>query len=131
MAEALLKIAAERKLQAGQAISAPDGVLRGVRGAFPYPETEDQLRVIEEVLEDLRPAGRWTGWSAVMSVRQDGGGLACGLHRGLSGDAGSGRGADDAAGAQHFRTFREAVRRAAGADRAALAVGRRQSESGS
>jgi transcription-repair coupling factor (superfamily II helicase) len=54
MAEALLKIAAERELRRGQAVSAPDGIYAEFAARFPYPETEDQLRVIEEVLEDLQ-----------------------------------------------------------------------------
>ena len=116
MAEALLKIAAERELRRGQAVSAPDGIYAEFAARFPYPETEDQLRVIEEVLEDLAvrpadgPAGLWR-----CRFRQDRGGVARGLHRGAVGDAGRGGGADDAAGASAFAHFREAVRRAAGA----------------
>ena len=28
---------------------------------FPYEETEDQLAAIDATLNDLGPAGRWTG----------------------------------------------------------------------
>ncbi|EWY42093.1 transcription-repair coupling factor [Skermanella stibiiresistens SB22] len=54
MAEALLKIAAERELRKGTPVSAPDGLYSEFAARFPYPETEDQLRVIEEVMEDLQ-----------------------------------------------------------------------------
>ncbi|WP_158045714.1 transcription-repair coupling factor [Skermanella pratensis] len=54
MAEALLKIAAERELRRGTPVSAPDGIYAEFAARFPYPETEDQLRAIEEVLEDLQ-----------------------------------------------------------------------------
>ncbi len=53
MAEALLKIAAERALKKGEVVQAPDGVYQEFAARFPYVETEDQSRAIDDVLADL------------------------------------------------------------------------------
>ena len=53
MAEALMKIAAERELRKGEVISVPEGTYQEFAARFPYPETEDQAKAIESVLEDL------------------------------------------------------------------------------
>ncbi|HYE48149.1 MAG TPA: transcription-repair coupling factor [Azospirillaceae bacterium] len=53
MAAALLRIAAERELKRAQPIEVPDGIYEEFSARFPYAETEDQLRAIEEVMEDL------------------------------------------------------------------------------
>jgi len=53
MAAELLKIAAERKLKAGEIIKPPEGLFQEFAARFPYAETEDQNRAIEEVMEDL------------------------------------------------------------------------------
>ncbi len=53
IAHDLLKTAAERALRAGTVIEVDDQAYAGFVDRFPYEETEDQLRVIEEVLEDL------------------------------------------------------------------------------
>ncbi|WP_236024880.1 transcription-repair coupling factor [Arenibaculum pallidiluteum] len=53
MADALLRIAAERELRRADPVHVPEGVYAEFAARFPYPETEDQLRAIEEVLEDL------------------------------------------------------------------------------
>lgn len=49
----LLKTAAERALRAGAIIEVDDSAYASFIDRFPYEETEDQLRVIDEVLEDL------------------------------------------------------------------------------
>ena len=53
MAEQLLKIAAARLLHQSEPLSAPTGLYEEFAARFPYPETEDQLRAIENVLDDL------------------------------------------------------------------------------
>ncbi len=53
----LIRVAAERQLRPGEAISPPEGIYEEFAARFPYPETEDQLRAIEDTLADLA-AGR-------------------------------------------------------------------------
>lgn len=53
MADALLKIAAERMVQEGERIIAPEGMAEEFAARFPYAETEDQQRAIESVETDL------------------------------------------------------------------------------
>jgi len=53
MAEALLKIAAERELRKSEPVEVPSGIYEEFATRFPYPETEDQLRAIEDVLDDM------------------------------------------------------------------------------
>lgn len=53
MAEALMKIAAERELRKGEVIAVPEGTYQEFAARFPYPETEDQAKAIESVLDDL------------------------------------------------------------------------------
>ncbi len=59
--EELLKVAAElldiyaaRKAYPGTAFSEPDAIYREFESGFPYDETEDQERAVEEVLADMR-----------------------------------------------------------------------------
>lgn len=52
-AEQLLKIAAARLLKEAEEITAPEGLYEEFAARFPYPETEDQLRAIADVMEDL------------------------------------------------------------------------------
>ena len=52
-AEALLKIAAERHIKTAPVIDAEKIAYDDFCARFPYVETEDQARAIEEVLEDL------------------------------------------------------------------------------
>jgi len=52
-AEALLKIAAERQIRAGSVFDTPVGTYDDFCARFPYVETEDQARAIEDVLGDL------------------------------------------------------------------------------
>jgi transcription-repair coupling factor (superfamily II helicase) len=61
MAEALIKIAAERLVKSGERIEVPEGTYEEFAARFPYPETEDQTKAISEVLDDLasgRPMDR-------------------------------------------------------------------------
>ena len=53
MADALMKIAAEREIKHGQVIEAPEGAYQEFASHFPYAETEDQERAITDVLADL------------------------------------------------------------------------------
>src|SRR4029078_8348871 len=53
IAQELIKIAAERKVKPGIAMEPPDGLFDEFSARFPYPETEDQLRSIGDVLEDM------------------------------------------------------------------------------
>lgn len=52
----LLKLYADRAIQKGHAFSAADSYFRDFEAGFPYDETEDQLRAIEEVIADMRRA---------------------------------------------------------------------------
>ncbi len=61
MAEQLLKVAALRLLHQTEPLEPPTGLYEEFAARFPYPETEDQLRAIENVIEDLgsgRPMDR-------------------------------------------------------------------------
>ncbi len=53
MAEALLKIAAERQLHEAEKLIPPTGLYEEFAARFPYAETEDQDRAIGNVFEDL------------------------------------------------------------------------------
>jgi len=53
MADKLIKIAAERALKQGDAMTPPDGLFDEFSARFPYAETDDQLSAITDVLEDL------------------------------------------------------------------------------
>jgi transcription-repair coupling factor (superfamily II helicase) len=52
-AEELLATAAKRALARAASLSAPDGAYEEFCARFPYLETDDQMRAIEESLEDL------------------------------------------------------------------------------
>lgn len=52
-AEQLMKIAAARVLKQTEEIAPPEGLYEEFAARFPYPETEDQLRAIADVMEDL------------------------------------------------------------------------------
>ena len=52
-AEALMKIAAERATKPAEVLGAPAGLYEEFAARFPYMETEDQARSIQEVMEDL------------------------------------------------------------------------------
>lgn len=53
MAAELIKIAAAREMQGGEKLLPPEGIYEEFSARFPYPETEDQLRAIEDTLDDL------------------------------------------------------------------------------
>jgi len=53
MADALMKIAAEREIKQGEVIEVPEGTYQEFASHFPYAETEDQERAIADVLSDL------------------------------------------------------------------------------
>jgi transcription-repair coupling factor (superfamily II helicase) len=57
----LIRVAAERQVRPGEAIIPPEGIYEEFAARFPYPETEDQLRAIEDALADMasgRPMDR-------------------------------------------------------------------------
>jgi len=61
MAEELIRIAAARQIRKHAPIAPTEGLYDEFCAGFPYEETEDQLRAIEDVLEDLasgRPMDR-------------------------------------------------------------------------
>ena len=53
MADRLIRVAAERALRRAPIMSPPDGMWDAFSARFPYQETDDQLRAIEDVLADL------------------------------------------------------------------------------
>ncbi len=61
IAKKLIRIAAQRQLQRIDPVEPPDGIYEEFAARFPYPETDDQLIAISEVVEDLgsgRPMDR-------------------------------------------------------------------------
>ncbi len=61
IADQLLRLYAEREATRGHAFSPPDELYHRFEAAFPYDETDDQLRAIEDTLHDLvreRPMDR-------------------------------------------------------------------------
>ncbi|MBC6416306.1 MAG: transcription-repair coupling factor [Rhodospirillales bacterium] len=57
IAKSLIRIAAQRQLRQIEPIEPPDGLYEHFAARFPYPETDDQLNAISDVVEDLA-AGR-------------------------------------------------------------------------
>ncbi len=53
MADRLIRVAAERALRSAPIMSPPDGMWDAFSARFPYQETDDQLRAIEDVIADL------------------------------------------------------------------------------
>lgn len=53
VADYLIKIAAQRSLEYGEVLAALPESFDKFCSQFPYPETEDQIRTIEEVIQDL------------------------------------------------------------------------------
>ncbi|MEL6516836.1 MAG: transcription-repair coupling factor [Pseudomonadota bacterium] len=53
IADKLIRVAAERHLRKGRILAPPEGMWEAFSARFPYQETDDQLKAIEEVLEDL------------------------------------------------------------------------------
>ena len=61
IADQLIKIAAARAMNAAEALEPPAGLYDEFAARFPYPETEDQERAIEDTIADLasgRPMDR-------------------------------------------------------------------------
>ena len=61
VAQQLIKTAAQRQVRAGQVMQPAEGLYEEFCARFPYMETEDQARAIEDVIEDLasgRPMDR-------------------------------------------------------------------------
>jgi len=56
MADELLRLYAERQAQPGHAIAPADDDYRAFEATFPFDETEDQARAIDEVNKDLETA---------------------------------------------------------------------------
>ncbi len=52
-ADYLLKVAAARTLHQAEVLEKPEGLYGEFEARFPYPETDDQLNAIEDVLQDL------------------------------------------------------------------------------
>ncbi|HXV25482.1 MAG TPA: DEAD/DEAH box helicase, partial [Alphaproteobacteria bacterium] len=57
IAHELIKLAAERKLKPGTPMDPPAGAFEEFCARFPYPETDDQLRAIGDVLRDMGSGG--------------------------------------------------------------------------
>ncbi|MEM9342624.1 MAG: transcription-repair coupling factor [Pseudomonadota bacterium] len=53
MADRLIRVAAERQLRKGRILSPPEGMWDAFSARFPYEETDDQLKAIEDVVTDL------------------------------------------------------------------------------
>ncbi|MDE1901558.1 MAG: transcription-repair coupling factor [Alphaproteobacteria bacterium] len=53
MADALMKIAAERAIKTGEVVEVPEGAYQEFAARFPYAETDDQEKAISEVLADM------------------------------------------------------------------------------
>ncbi|TAD87644.1 MAG: transcription-repair coupling factor [Alphaproteobacteria bacterium] len=53
IADRLIAIAALREVRKGEMVQPPDGAWDEFCARFPYPETDDQLRAIEDTLTDL------------------------------------------------------------------------------
>ena len=98
IAQQLIKTAAERQVRSGQTMQPPEGLYEEFCARFPYIETEDQARAIEDVIEDL--GVRQADGPADLRrcrLRQDRGGAAGRLHRGHGRLPGRDRGAHDTA----------------------------------
>jgi transcription-repair coupling factor (superfamily II helicase) len=53
MADQLIKVAAERQLRQADTLLTPEGLYDEFCARFPYAETDDQLRAIEDTINDL------------------------------------------------------------------------------
>ncbi|MBN9564657.1 MAG: transcription-repair coupling factor [Alphaproteobacteria bacterium] len=54
IADKLIKIAAERKIKPGEICVPETGLFDEFCAHFPYPETDDQLNAVEDILQDLQ-----------------------------------------------------------------------------
>ena len=64
LAHGLLELYSRRKAEPGFAFAPDTDWQSEFEAAFPYQETEDQLRCIEEVKKDMESPLPWTAWSA-------------------------------------------------------------------
>ncbi|MGF1625465.1 MAG: transcription-repair coupling factor [Alphaproteobacteria bacterium] len=53
IAEHLIRVAAEREVRTAEKLATPAGIYDEFAARFPYPETDDQLRAIEQTLADM------------------------------------------------------------------------------
>ena len=60
MADQLIGLAAERATRPAPQLTAPGTLYDAFCSGFPYVETEDQARAIDEALGDLDAGRRWT-----------------------------------------------------------------------
>lgn len=66
IADDLIKLYAEREASKGYAFSPDHEMQREFESAFPYQETEDQLRSIHEIKKTWKENVRWTACCAEM-----------------------------------------------------------------
>jgi len=53
IADELIRVAAERQMHPGEIVTPPEGLYEEFAARFPYPETDDQLRAIEDTFTDM------------------------------------------------------------------------------
>ena len=131
MADRLIKIAAERAIRRGETMSPPDGLYEEFCARFPYAETDDQLQAIDDVLDDLssgKPMDRLICGDVGFGKTEVA--LRAAFVAAIVGQAGRGDRPDDAAGAPALPDLHRALPGPAGADRPAVAAGRRQGGQG-
>ncbi|MET4699941.1 transcription-repair coupling factor (superfamily II helicase) [Constrictibacter sp. MBR-5] len=61
MADQLIAVAAQRQVRTGETLTPPEGLWDEFCARFPYPETDDQMKAIEDVVDDFasgRPMDR-------------------------------------------------------------------------
>jgi transcription-repair coupling factor (superfamily II helicase) len=68
MAGQLMATAAHRALRQADVLPVDPASYGPFVDRFPWDETEDQDRAIDDVLTDMAGASRWTVWSAAMSA---------------------------------------------------------------
>ena len=131
MAQELLAIYAAREIHEGHPFNQPDTYFREFEAAFPFEETPDQERAIDEVLADMqrpKPMDRLicgdVGYGKT-EVAMRGAFLAV-----LDGAPGRRAGADDGAGAAALQYLPPALRALSRARRDAVALPLRRGDSG-
>ena len=135
MAEALLRIAAVRQLKKTEPLIVPEGAYQEFATGFPYDETEDQLRAIENVVEDLssgRPMDRLVCGDVGFGKTEVA--LRAAFVAATSGKQVAVIVPTTLLARQHYRNFRAALRAVSAAHRPAVAFGdgrRRQGGQGS
>ena len=124
MADRLIKIAAERAVQRGEAMSPQEGLYEEFCARFPYAETDDQLQAIADVLDDLssgKPMDRLICGDVGFGKTEVA--LRAAFVAAMSGKQVAVIAPDDAAGAPASPHLRRALPGPAGADRPAVAPG--------